>query len=143
MIKTTYILSANSNKATLYSKKNNENSLTEIKYFECPECKLHNTDLVSDRPGRVAQQSSKRTKGLSSSQTPKERLIEMFAKSLSEYLDKARKENQFENLIIASSPKFLGILHSKLSEETTKTIIQNINKDLSEKKGLSILQALS
>ena len=142
MIKTTYILSANSTKATLYSKKSNEKSLMEIKQFECPEGKLHNSDLVSDKSGRVAQQSAHRTKGLSSTQSPKERVIEMFAKTLCEYLDKARKENQFDDLIIASSPKFLGLLHSKLSEETTKVISKNINKDLSQKKSLETLQAL-
>ena len=142
MIKTTYILSANSNKATLYSKKNNESSLKEIMYFECPEAKLHNTDLVSDKPGQANQQYIKRVKGLSSTQTQKERCIEMFAKSLSEYLDRARKEHEYDKLIIASSPKFLGILHSKLNLQTTKTITQNINKDLSQKKNYSALEAL-
>ena len=143
MIKTTFILSANSNEAVLYSKKNNERMLTEVEHFECPECKLHDSELVSDKPGRVAQQSGKRTKGLSTTLSPKERVIEMFAKSLCEYLDKARKENQFDDLIVASSPKFLGVLNSKLSEETTKKITQSINKDLSQKKGPSLLKAIN
>lgn len=142
MKRITYILSANSNKATLYAKNNKESNLKEIKYFECPEAKFHNTDLVSEKNGRVIQQSCKRSKGLSSTQTQKERCIEMFAKSLSEYIDKARKDNEYDELIIASSPKFLGILHSKLNQQITKTITRVVNKDLSQKKNYSTLEAL-
>lgn len=142
MKNTTYILTANSSEAHIYSLNQDKAIIDELVCFRCPESKLHNVDLVSDKPGRVAQQSGRRTKGLSVSETPKARAIKMFAKSLSAFLDDARKRNQFNDLILAASPKFLGILHKEMDGKTSKIVSRNINKDLSHLSGKSVLRLL-
>jgi len=141
MTKAIYILVADSSQAIIYAKIDHENTLTEIRHFECLNCKLHNIDLVSDKPGRVTQQSGKRAKGLSTHQSPKDREVEIFAKSLCDFLNKARKENKFDELILAAPPKFLGVLHKKLNTETSKMIRQNINKNLLKKSGEIIMES--
>jgi protein required for attachment to host cells len=138
-----YILAADSTQATVYAQQGHNKPLIEIKSFECPDCKLNNFELDSDRPGRATQQQSKRAKNLNTKMSRRERAIQIFAKELCGFLDQSRKENKYDELVLAASPNFLGILHKNLNEETSKKIKQNINKNLLKKSSELILRALN
>lgn len=142
MMKNTFIINANTNKAIVYSKHGHNGPLIEVKQFECPECRLRDSELVSDSPGRVSNQSSFRTKGLASnSQSPKEHVIEVFAKEVGDYLDAARKQNLFDELVLVAPPKFLGLLCQKVDKNTEKLIIKTVHKDLVDHVGGDELEA--
>jgi protein required for attachment to host cells len=143
MIKTTYFLVADSNHATLYSKKNNEKKLKGIKVFECTDCKMQNRHLVSDTPGRSSQQTKRRTISHSPFLSPREKAIEIFAKELTDFLDEARKKNLYDELIIASSPSFMGVLQNKLDKNTSRTVKKSIGKNLTKDNESEILKRLS
>lgn len=62
--------------------------------------------------------------------------VEFFGKFLSKYLNNARKRNLFNDLIIVSSPRFLGILNSNIDQNTAR----RINKELTSKEKPEILK---
>lgn len=125
MTRTSYILNANSNEAFLYSRKGLNGELVEIQHFECPECKMRSSELVSDSPGRAVQQSYSRTQGLADKQSPRDRVMEMFAKEIGHFIDNARKQNQFDELEVDAPPKFLGMLNKNFGKLTSKMIVNS------------------
>lgn len=57
--------------------------------------------------------------------------VEMFAKKIGDYLDKARTAHRFDRLHLVAPPKFLGQLRKALGKEVQKRIEQELPKDLS------------
>ena len=141
-MKSFYILVANSNHAKFYEKKRNQDVLFPLKEFNCDECKLHDSDLVSDKPGRVANQSSKRTKGLTPPTGPHQKALNHFVLQIVNFLEAARKESKIEGIVIVAPPQFLGQLKQKFSPQTMKLITQSIHKDYSSKKEVFIREAV-
>jgi protein required for attachment to host cells len=50
---------------------------------------------------------------------------------LGDFLDKARAENRFVELVLIAPPKFLGMLRRSLSREAQKLVKAEIPKQLS------------
>lgn len=142
MIKNTYILCGNSSFVIIYSKKNNENNFNEIKRFNCLEGRMKNIDLVSDKAGRQSRDQMFRTSGLMSSYTKKDHFVDQFAKTVSDFVNASRCQRKYNDLVIASSPGFLGVLIRHFDKETLRSISKSINKDLSQKESLQRLRAL-
>ena len=141
-MKSFYILVANSNHAQIYQKRKNHGPLISLKDFKCEECKVHNNDLVSDTPGRVANQNSKRTKGLTPPTSPHQKALNNFVAMIVNFLEHARQESKLEGLVIVSPPHFLGQLKQKFSPQMAKLITQSIHKDYSNKKEGFIREAV-
>lgn len=55
----------------------------------------------------------------------------VFARELGRYLDKARVEHQYDQLVLVASPKFLGALRKELGKEAGKLVAEELAKDLS------------
>ena len=56
---------------------------------------------------------------------------ELFSKTLSRFLDKARSQHRYEKLYLIAPPEFLGLMRENLSKEVRKLTAEEINKDLS------------
>ncbi|AMV45894.1 hypothetical protein ATN79_28535 [Paraburkholderia caribensis] len=56
---------------------------------------------------------------------------EKFAKIVADYIEQGRLHQRYQRLRFAVEPKFLGMLHARLSEETRHLIFEEINEDLS------------
>ena len=138
-----YVLVANSNQAKIFLKKRNQEALLPFKEFNCEECKLHNEDLVSDKPGRVANQSSKRTKGLTPPTSAHQKALNKFVMEIVNFLEHERRESKLEGLIVVAPSHFFGKLKKKFSQQMTKLITQSIHKDYSNKKEVFIRDILN
>ena len=55
----------------------------------------------------------------------------MFAKRIADYLDKARNEHRYDQLIIVAPPKVLGMMRKELGKEVEKLVADELPKDLS------------
>lgn len=85
---------------------------------------LQAQDLVSDRPG------SRSGGGLEPRTDPVEHRETEFIKSVAANLDRHRQDGAFDRLVIAAAPIALGDIRKALSPALQKTVIAELNKDL-------------
>ncbi len=132
MVNESWIVVANSSLARIYKK--DKKNLIEIKLFEHPESRLHNRDLVDDKPGRDFESVGNARHSLEPHHTPHEHEMMLFAKELANYLENARNQGNFDRLYLAASPDMLGKLRQILDHSTAKLIEAEIDKDLTQSK---------
>jgi protein required for attachment to host cells len=131
-MQTTWILTADSSRARIFEWKGRERSFSEIADFLLPEGRSTDGDLVTDVPGRFYGKGEQYQSHKAAPHTdPVQHATELFAKSLADYLDKARTENRYERLYLVAPPKFLGLIREKLSKETHKLIQKELARDIS------------
>lgn len=133
MKKSSWLIVANSSTARVF-KFEKHNQLLELKSFEHPESRLHNIDLVSDKPGRDFESFGSARHALEPKTSPKVVEFTLFAKILADYLDTSRNNGEFETLYIAASPSLLGLLRQSLHSETKKLVKGEVDKDLTHLK---------
>lgn len=141
MKKNAWLLIANSSSARLF-RIQTIHSLEEIRNFEHPESRLRNIDLTSDKPGRDFESSGTVRHALEPATLPKQHEFELFAKRLADYLQEAHHKKEFEDLYIAATPAFLGLIRQELSPAVTKSIKGEVNKDITHFKPSEILDHL-
>jgi protein required for attachment to host cells len=134
MKKDSWLIVANSSLARIYKMVTRHN-LKEIKVLEHPESRLHNIDLVSDKPGRDFESAvGIRRHALEPKVMPKQQEFAIFAKQLANYLEEALNHGEFETLYIAASPSLLGLLRQTLHPNIIKLIKGEVDKDMTQMK---------
>ncbi|WP_413288083.1 host attachment protein [Bdellovibrio sp. HCB337] len=106
------------------------NKLKLVKKLENPRGRLRNGEIDADRPGFSKSSFSYSGTRLAKSQEPTERVAEMFAKSISEELERAIVDHQYDDLILVVEPHFLGKVRAELSKKTSGAISTTLHKDL-------------
>lgn len=142
MKKENWLVVANSSLARIF-KIEKKDKLTEIKVLEHPESRLHNMDLVSDKPGRDFESSGARRHALEPKVLPKRHEFAVFAKSIADYLETAYNEGEFASLYIAANPSQLGLLRQSLHPNVSKCVKEEVDKDLTQMKPDEISSHLS
>lgn len=132
MKKESWIIVANSSVARIY--KLEKMHLEEIDTLIHPASRMHNRDLVGDKPGRDFESMGTLRHSLEPHHTPHEQELRLFAKELAQYLEAARNRNAIEKLYLAASPIMLGLVRESLDASTAKLISGEINKDLTQLK---------
>jgi protein required for attachment to host cells len=100
--------------------------------------RLHDRDLVSDRPGRVfdhAPFGSGRRGAVAHHGTAGERLphrhVELlFAHRIGEALALARREGRFDRIVLMADPGFLGLIRKELPSGLASSVAAEVPKDL-------------
>lgn len=133
MKKDSWLLVANSSLARIF-KVRKRKELSELKVFEHPESRLHNLDLVTDKPGRDCESSGMGRHALEPKMLPKQHEFEIFAKYLADYLENAYNQGEFDTLYISASPSLLGLLRQSLNANITKLIKGEADKDVTQMK---------
>ncbi len=141
MKKESWLLTANSSFARIF-KIGSRHQLTELKTLEHPESRLHNIDLVSDKPGRDFESGGTRRHALEPKNMPKKLEFVEFAKMIADELQQGHQQNTYDSLYIAASPSLLGLLRKELNANVTKLIKGEVDKDLAHMKTEEILQHL-
>jgi len=125
----TWILVANASEACLYHGKGlKSKELTRVHSFSHPESREKGIDLTTDGPGSFKTNHSARSSYEKSH--PKEVEAELFAKELTDYLDKGRRQNEFDDLLIFAPAHFYGLMHKHLSKhlDYTKHLAKDYTK---------------
>lgn len=104
--------------------------LVELTTLVHPESRLHERDLVSDRPGRSFESHTMARRSVSPQISQKKHEATIFAKFVSEYLEAAVLEGALGKIYLAASPNFLGLLRQALSKSTSQLIASEINKQI-------------
>ena len=88
---------------------------------------LQAQDINSDKPGR--SHTSVGRSGVESNDPVAQRETE-FVKSLAAMLDRKLQQGAFDRLVVAAAPIALGDLRKAISPAVKKTIVAELNKDL-------------
>lgn len=124
----TWVLVANGAKARIFNFANH--SLKELMVLTHPESRMHEHDLVSDRPGATNSAAGFGRHGMQPHTEPQKNEVEHFAKEVSHYLNLEHNRNHFQHLHVIAAPAFLGLLRHNLKKETQHIILKEINKDV-------------
>jgi len=130
-VKTTWVIAADASRARIFEASASQPALHEIETFVHPEGRAQNRELKTDSAGRYFGKGGPQAHTGGPSVDPAQHEMELFAKSMGEYLDQARSLNRFEVLYVFAPPKLLGLLRKNMSKTTTKLISETIPKDIS------------
>ena len=105
--------------------------LVEVDNLLNPEGRLQNREVNTDAAGRFS--GPDRPGGHSSGDENRtmDHQDERFAKRLGDYLDKARTEHRYDELVLVAPPRFLGMIRKELGKEVEKLVAGQVPKDLS------------
>lgn len=86
-------------------------------------------EIASDRPGRAFDSAGEGRHAMEPPTDPSRHAKAEFARELVHTLDDARKRGDFEELVIAAPPAFLGDIRSFMPEPLRACVRHEINKD--------------
>jgi protein required for attachment to host cells len=132
------VVVANESAALFYDLQEPANSLRFAGRISDPRARLHDRDLVSDRPGRrpdhAPLQSGRRGASphhaTAGEHDAHRHEIETFARQLAHELETAQLAGRFDRLVIMAGPKFLGMLRAVLPASVKATLAAEVPKDL-------------
>ena len=137
---TTWIVAADESRARVLQVMDRDQRLQEIEDLVNPEGRAHERDLQQDAEprfsghGGVGKPGGRSTSGPASDRETKganEHAAETFAREVGRYLDHARVEHRYDQLVLVAPPKFLGALRKELHKEVEKLVADELPKNLS------------
>jgi protein required for attachment to host cells len=111
---TVWIVAADASRARVLQVASRER-LVEIENLPNPEGRAHERDLQADGEPRFNGQGG----------------VGTFARRVGDYLEKARADHRYDELVVIAPPKFLGALRKEMGKEVEKLVAQEVSKDLS------------
>lgn len=126
----TWIVVCDASRARFFMTRGNTEEWVKFEEFEHPASRLHASELVTDRPGRVMQsQGHDKRAGYQPRTDPKDVEEIRFAHYIANWLDGAHAQNAFERLVIVAPPAFLGQLRQEMGDRLKKSIYATLDKD--------------
>jgi len=135
---TTWIIAADESRARVLQVAGPDR-LDEIDHLDNPSGRAQDRELQTDAEprfnghGGVGKAGSGRTGGPASdreAQGAVEHSVRTFAREVGRYLDRARLDHRFDQLVLVAPPKFLGALRKELDKEVEKLVADELPKDL-------------
>lgn len=125
----TWIVVADSAHARILATTQKVDTPAEIANLEHQESRLHQQDLVSDKPGRTNDRMGQAQHPMEEPDY-REQERESFASNIVEKLEEGRQQGRFDDLILVAAPNFLGVLRNSLSKPLSKMVAQSLDKNL-------------
>ncbi len=124
------VVVADASKARYFRVDSPTGELIELEDDVNPEGRMHQGDLITDKPGEQTSHAKDSRSVVDESTEPKDVEIQRFARSITEKLDKERAQGNLEKLYIVAPPKFLGELRQHMNASLKSLVVDEINKDL-------------
>jgi protein required for attachment to host cells len=141
-INDTYIVVANRSQARIFKYMGLKSGLELLEKFNHPTSRLHNRDLVSDRPGRSSDRSRVARHALSSEVDPHDEQAVEFAREIAEKLRVARGRNEYSRLMLVAEAGFLGKLKQALDAGTMGCLVATLDRDFHQKSSSELSRHL-
>ena len=125
----TWILLCEASRARLFTS-NGRSELAEVMAFAHPGSRAHGQAVISDRPGRRSDGPGPHRSGLSQDTEPKEAEAQRFAASLASVLKQGLNRHDYDDLVLAAPPHFLGLLRLALDEQVAGRVAATLDKNL-------------
>lgn len=127
------IVVADQAEAVFYETASLRSPPVEIARIANPEGQKHERELGTDRPGRSHSRYGKARYSLTDGSTARRESAERFARRIARRLDKARRTEEFADLIVVAGPAFLGLVRENLPARTRARVVHEVRKDLVRK----------
>jgi protein required for attachment to host cells len=137
----TWVVVADTRSARIFSADTPASQLFETEILTNPEARLHQSDLVSDRPGRD-RNSIAGTHDMGHESDAKVEQATRFASDICARLEQGRVKSQFNKLYIVAAPSFLGLIRKHQTPALKKIIAGEISKNLTLKEPVEIRKYL-
>jgi len=132
------ILVADESEASFYDVRHKTDALTFSARLSDPIARLHDRDLKSDRPGRAfdhapapgGRRGATPHHGIGSDRRPRKHEAVVFAQKIADVLEHARRDEEFDRLVLMAPPVFLGLLRKALPESVRASVAAEVAKDL-------------
>ena len=125
-----WVVVADTSRARIFSVDKPASKLVEIQTLTHPEGRLHEGDLVTDKPGRE-NSSTYGSHNLGSGGEAKQEEAVKFASQVCEALECGRTNHRFQKLYVIAAPSFLGTLRKHQSSALQQLIAKEVSKNLS------------
>lgn len=128
---TTWVVVADASRARIFESRRRGKELIERDTLLHPEARLKTGEIMSDNEGTVmdrAGEGQRRSDPRTDAHTVE---ADKFARELASFLERKRSVKEFDELIIAASPGFLGSLRQRVTDEVTRCIVETLDKDYS------------
>ena len=146
---TTWIVSADAGRARIFAESDPKQPYVEVENMVSATARLRVSDINTDRLGPTsAGQSIHNTGGATPNkqyqpaQTPQQHATDLFAKDVAEFLLKAHQEGRYQQLVLAASPEFLGVLRTKLNPQIQQLVKTEVNKDYTHSSAQQLREQL-
>ena len=126
----TWVVVADTSRARIFAAEKPASDLAEIDDLTHPEARLHEGDLISDRPGSGKNHASG-SFSMGESGTYKDADAARFAHDVCERVETGRIQGEFQKLYVIAAPQFLGLLRKHQSSATRQMVAAEISKNLS------------
>lgn len=107
--------------------------LTEMEDLVNPDARLHEGELVSDRPGRL---NSRRRGGNSArgAESHRQFRADAFARQVGARIDALRRGGELTHLHLVAEPDFLGMLRKHLGTDTTRCVLSETARSVARQR---------
>jgi protein required for attachment to host cells len=89
-------------------------------------------DLSADRPGRSFDSHGQGRHAMEPETDAKRHEAEVFAKQVADRIERARIEDEFDELVLIAAPEFLGLLRKSLSTTTDGLVAKAVDKSVAD-----------
>lgn len=126
----TWILVANGTQARVLENTGPGKGLRQVDGLDFGIEALQARELVTDRPGRSFSSVGHGRSAMEPRTDPVEQREAAFVKSVADVLDAELKKGAYDRLVIAAAPIALGDIRKQLTAGVRKTILAELDKDL-------------
>ena len=127
---TTWIIAADESRARVLQVLDRDQRFAEIDDLVNPAGRAQDRELQSDAEPRFNGRAGGGPGSDRETQGPVEHSARTFAREVGRYLDQARNEHRYDQLVLVAPPKFLGALRKELHKEVEKLVVDELPKDL-------------
>jgi protein required for attachment to host cells len=104
--------------------------IEEISYLEHPDARLHNQELISQKPGHNIQRGGVVGYSYQPEIDRKQLEASKFAVDLARIIATHQEKGDFARLYVIAEPSFLGMLRKHFSAGVRKTIVGELAREL-------------
>ena len=126
----TWILIADGTQARVLEHNGPGKGLSAVKGLDWSIEPLQSQDIDSDKPGRGHSSAGSARSSMEPKTDPAQHREAEFVRSVASVLDKKALEGAFDRLVVAAAPIALGNLRKVMSDHVKKTIVAELDKDL-------------
>lgn len=137
----TWVVVADTSRARIFSTDTPAGQLFETETLTHPEARLHQGDLVSDRPGRD-RNSGIGTHNMGHESDAKDESAIRFATEVCHRLEQARIESKVSKIYIVAAPSFLGLIRKHQTPALKKIVAGEVSKNMAMKDAIEIKRSL-
>ena len=125
---TQWIIVTDSVKARIFSRENKNSVLREVEDLTHPSGRKKASELESDKPGRSFDSRGQGRHSMEPAHTRRDKELMVFVEQISDYL--STHQDDYDDLIIISPPRLLGLLRKQLDKTVSRKVTQEIDKDM-------------